>query len=394
MPEGDSILLFWIHLLCLAGETNDSGLIYISEDLFYTPEMLSQICDLSIPTIKLALTTLARFDMISYREDGLIEISSWSETQSVDKLDEIREQNRLRKQRQRERQKYRAEQISLRKKDVLELPGQITEKEAGKEEKSIQENLEQSDCNDYKRCHVTSRDSHVTVTPKNKNIDIDKDIDINNIYKNNNIYNTQDILSSKLDDPFLDGEKDDKNNLNSEVKISEDSQKETLSQLDLNENQSKLKNINNINNNTTQKQNKTENGEIPYKAIIRYLNNVVGANFNPGTKETRKLIKERWQEGYRLQDFIRVIENKYVAWRNDPKMAKYLRPKTLFGDNFEAYLNEQQIFSKNKSKYVEYAYSDVRMTTEEKAVWAEAKLKYDRMAILEGSLRGAKLESG
>ena len=48
-------------------------------------------------------------------------------------------------------------------------------------------------------------------------------------------------------------------------------------------------------------------------------------------------------EGYKLNDFITVIDKKTAEWGNDPKMSQYLRPITLFGTKFESYLNQQTV---------------------------------------------------
>ena len=48
------------------------------------------------------------------------------------------------------------------------------------------------------------------------------------------------------------------------------------------------------------------------------------------------------KEGYTVEDFKKVIDNKVSDW-TDGDMEKYLRPQTLFRpSNFEAYLNESQ----------------------------------------------------
>lgn len=83
--------------------------------------------------------------------------------------------------------------------------------------------------------------------------------------------------------------------------------------------------------------------DIPYQEIISYLNEKTGKHFEHESKQTRKFIKARWgSNGKRrtLQDFITVIDNKCRSWLNDPEMAAYLRPETLFGNKFESYLNE------------------------------------------------------
>lgn len=78
---------------------------------------------------------------------------------------------------------------------------------------------------------------------------------------------------------------------------------------------------------------------IPYSEIVEYLNTRIGSSYRPTANATMKLIKNRWDEGYRLDDFYHVIDNMYREWGNDNKMRVYLRPQTLFGTKFESYLN-------------------------------------------------------
>ncbi|MBU8920749.1 MAG: conserved phage C-terminal domain-containing protein [Bacteroidales bacterium] len=85
------------------------------------------------------------------------------------------------------------------------------------------------------------------------------------------------------------------------------------------------------------------NDPIPYAEIIGYLNFKAGTRFRPTTKPTRQLIKARWKDGYRLEDFRTVIDSRVKAWGTDPKMGEFLRPNTLFKpDNFDNYLNGRQ----------------------------------------------------
>ena len=86
-----------------------------------------------------------------------------------------------------------------------------------------------------------------------------------------------------------------------------------------------------------------EPDDIPYKEIIDYLNKKTGRRFPATAKRNREPIHARWREGYRLEDFKRVIDNKCFSWANDPKMSAYLRPTTLFSPKFSDYLNENNI---------------------------------------------------
>ena len=86
-----------------------------------------------------------------------------------------------------------------------------------------------------------------------------------------------------------------------------------------------------------------EPDDIPYKEIIDRLNKKTGRRFPATAKRNREPIHARWREGYRLEDFKRVIDNKCFSWANDPKMSAYLRPTTLFSPKFSDYLNENNI---------------------------------------------------
>lgn len=82
-----------------------------------------------------------------------------------------------------------------------------------------------------------------------------------------------------------------------------------------------------------------EEEDIPYKEIISYLNEKANRNYKANGLKTRTNIKARWNEGFRLDDFIHVIDTMVKDW-SGTKYEKYLRPETLFGPKFEGYLNQ------------------------------------------------------
>lgn len=84
--------------------------------------------------------------------------------------------------------------------------------------------------------------------------------------------------------------------------------------------------------------------------IISELNNVLGTNYKPDSKESVQLIDARLAQGFTVADFFTVIDKKAKEWRNDAKMQKFLRPKTLFSGNFEGYLNQLTGGTKNDGK--------------------------------------------
>jgi uncharacterized phage protein (TIGR02220 family) len=81
---------------------------------------------------------------------------------------------------------------------------------------------------------------------------------------------------------------------------------------------------------------------VPYVEIVDYLNLKCFTNFKPTTRTTKEHIRARWREGFKLDAFKAVIENKARDWINDAKMSKFLRPDTLFGTKFESYLNQKE----------------------------------------------------
>lgn len=103
---------------------------------------------------------------------------------------------------------------------------------------------------------------------------------------------------------------------------------------------------------------KTEIGEIPipenpkllnnelklnnniYSLVIEKLNNLANTSYRSTTKKTKSLIRARVEEGFTLEDFYKVIENKVSEWQGT-EYEKYLRPETLFGTKFENYLNQR-----------------------------------------------------
>ena len=142
MPEGDSIIVVWFKLLCLAGTVNKNGMIYLTEEIPYTEEMLITEFNMEqrASTFRLALRTFEQFGMIEII-DNVFYISSWGKYQNVEGLEKIREQTRKRVAKHRHNQKL-------------------------------------LDCN--VTCNVTCNGdvTHGNATDIDKDIDIEKEIDI------------------------------------------------------------------------------------------------------------------------------------------------------------------------------------------------------------------------
>jgi predicted phage replisome organizer len=104
MPDGDALLVIWIKLITLAGKTNDGGYIYIADNIPYTEEMLSVIMNKPLLTIRLAIDTFTKLQMIDTDTRGIY-LVNFEKHQSLEKMAKIKEQTRKRVAKHRESRK-------------------------------------------------------------------------------------------------------------------------------------------------------------------------------------------------------------------------------------------------------------------------------------------------
>ena len=152
MPEGDAILVIWIRIIALAGKCNAKGLVLIEDEFPYSDEMLATIFNKPLATVRLALGTFEKFRMIERTEKGIY-ISNFEKHQNTEGMEKIREQARIRKQREREKKR-----ALLEAGNTPALPENSSENP-----ETLPENV---------TSHVTSRvtEREVTKQSKNKNI--------------------------------------------------------------------------------------------------------------------------------------------------------------------------------------------------------------------------------
>lgn len=90
---------------------------------------------------------------------------------------------------------------------------------------------------------------------------------------------------------------------------------------------------------------------IPYSEILDYLNKKTSRSFR-NVEANKKLIRARWNEGYKLDDFKAVIDNMVFNWIgknfNGVPAENYLQPKTLFSNKFDSYLNQKPAQNQGK----------------------------------------------
>ena len=179
MPEGDAILVIWIRIIALAGKCNAKGLVLIEDEFPYSDEMLATIFNKPLTTVRLALGTFEKFRMIERTEKGIY-ISNFEKHQNTEGMEKIREQARIRKQREREKKRalLEAGNTPALPENSLENPETLPE--------NVTDNV---------TSHVTSRVTERDVTKQNKN----KNKNIYNISSNEDIVETSEKTSEVPD---------------------------------------------------------------------------------------------------------------------------------------------------------------------------------------------------
>jgi predicted phage replisome organizer len=107
LPDGNNIVLIWVMLLTMAGRCNAGGMIFLTENVPYTPKMLADELDFEENTVILAIQALENLNMIETKK-GFFTIAGWEEYQNIEGMDKIREQNRLRQAKFKRKQKLLA----------------------------------------------------------------------------------------------------------------------------------------------------------------------------------------------------------------------------------------------------------------------------------------------
>ena len=143
LENSDALIVVWLKMMILAAEVNENGYLLFTDSKPYDAELLATQFNRPVELIHDALDTFIKYEMIDEtisKAGTIYSISNWDKYQNIDGMERIREQNRLRKQRERDR-----------KRDI--------------EDDS----------------HVTERDSHATDKEKDK--DKEEDKEKNNIKK-------------------------------------------------------------------------------------------------------------------------------------------------------------------------------------------------------------------
>ena len=104
LPEGNSIVLIWVMLLTMAGRCNAGGMIFLTENIPYTPKMLADELGFEENTVLLAIQALSQLEMVVTEGDKLT-IANWEKHQNVEAMERAKEMNRKRVAEHRARKK-------------------------------------------------------------------------------------------------------------------------------------------------------------------------------------------------------------------------------------------------------------------------------------------------
>lgn len=142
LPEGDSLLIIWLKLLCFAGKTDNDGVFRLTEKIPYNEEMLAGIFGRKLTTVRTALKVFQDYGMLEII-DGAYALSNWVKYQNEsDALSKSKEKNRIRQKKW----------YDKHKKPLLEATSQ--------------------------KSNVRSNDSNVSLTPTEEEVEVEEDKDI------------------------------------------------------------------------------------------------------------------------------------------------------------------------------------------------------------------------
>ncbi|MBR5594027.1 MAG: phage replisome organizer N-terminal domain-containing protein [Bacteroidaceae bacterium] len=96
MKNGDTIIVIWLKLLCLAGEINDDGAVYITPQMPFDSVSLSDELRKPRAVVDTAIKVFQDLDMIIKDDAGFIQVINWETYQNVEGLEKIRKQTRER----------------------------------------------------------------------------------------------------------------------------------------------------------------------------------------------------------------------------------------------------------------------------------------------------------
>ena len=147
LPDGKTILVIWLKLLCLAGKTDNDGVFRLTKNIPYNEDLLANVLRENVATVRFALKTFIDMEMME-KIEGAYALSNWTKYQSeTGAIEAAKAKKHERQKRWREKQKSLLLQGTSGKRDVSETsPRPSTDvKETHtelEEEKELEEELD------------------------------------------------------------------------------------------------------------------------------------------------------------------------------------------------------------------------------------------------------------
>lgn len=144
LPDGDKVVLIWVMLLTMAGRCNAGGMIFLTENIPYTPKMLADELNFEENTVKMALEALAQFNMVML--DGkYLTIAGWEEYQNIEGMERVKEQTRQRVAKHREKKKLGECNVTVTLRNAIDIDKDIDK------EKEIERDIDIKEKNNKKK---------------------------------------------------------------------------------------------------------------------------------------------------------------------------------------------------------------------------------------------------
>ena len=120
LPDGKTILVIWLKLLCLAGKTDNDGVFRLTKNIPYNEDLLANVLRENVATVRFALKTFIDMEMME-KIEGAYALSNWTKYQSeTGAIEAAKAKKHERQKRWREKQKSLLLQGTSGKRDVSE----------------------------------------------------------------------------------------------------------------------------------------------------------------------------------------------------------------------------------------------------------------------------------
>ena len=144
MKNGDTFIVIWFKLLCLAGEINDDGAVYITPKKPFDSVSLADELKKPRAVVDAAIKVFEEHDMLFKDDAGFIQILNWEKYQNTDRLAELREYNRIAQRKSRERKKAQSVNDNVNDESM-------TSNMTSQRGQDIEEGEEEGECHSFNR---------------------------------------------------------------------------------------------------------------------------------------------------------------------------------------------------------------------------------------------------